>query len=322
MKRSEDLMLFNAKPYEHVYKGLFLFLAVYIGASLFASILTPPTYWLVEWVDKINPCRLTKYLLGKRVDIFYDRLRWAPIVVALPWVLKYCGLLSWRNLGIAFDKYSLKLAAKFWTAGLCIAALVYAVQTLFAGAKINAEAAVLNVVVSAVLGSVILGFLEEIVFRGLIMRCVYTAIGAVSAIVLSSLFFAYKHFKVPSSIWNHMPENGHAATWDSGFLTCYYDTVGIAYEFGLIEFASLFLFGSLLCMLYVRTRSLLAPISFHAGAIFCMMIFSKCFELGTNEYAFWLGTKWFSDGVLGLCVCSLFLLYTIFFMKDSGRSLR
>ena len=53
-----------------------------------------------------------------------------------------------------------------------------------------------------------------------------------------------------------------------------------------------------------------------------MMIFSKCFELGTNEYAFWLGTKWFSDGVLGLCVCSLFLLYTIFFMKDSGRSLR
>ena len=322
MKRSEDLMLFNAKPYEHVYKGLFLFLAVYIGASLFASILTPPTYWLVEWVDKINPCRLTKYLLGKRVDIFYDRLRWAPIVVALPWVLKYCGLLSWRNLGIAFDKYSLKLAAKFWSTGLCIAALVYAVQTLFAGAKINAEAAVLNVVVSAVLGSVILGFLEEIVFRGLIMRCVYTAIGAVSAIVLSSLFFAYKHFKVPSSIWNHMPENGHAATWDSGFLTCYYDTVGIAYEFEPIEFASLFLFGSLLCMLYVRTRSLLAPISFHAGAIFCMMIFSKCFELGTNEYAFWLGTKWFSDGVLGLCVCALFLLYTVFFMKDSGRSLR
>ena len=67
------------------------------------------------------------------------------------------------------------------------------------------------------------------------MRSFYTAIGPISAVVLSSLFFAYKHFKVPDCVWDKLPGGG-SATWDMGFFVAWYDTVGIAYEFGFARF--------------------------------------------------------------------------------------
>ena len=71
MKRSKDLMLFGANENQHIFKGLLLFLYVYIGASLFASIFTPLAFWLVEWVNANSPCQLTEYLMRKKITIYY-----------------------------------------------------------------------------------------------------------------------------------------------------------------------------------------------------------------------------------------------------------
>ena len=98
------MMLFGANETEHIFKGLALFVYVYVGASIFAAIFTPLSYWLTQWLNEIAPNELTAYLLRKRVAIFYDRLRWLPIVIFLPFLLKTCGLFSFKNLGIAFDK--------------------------------------------------------------------------------------------------------------------------------------------------------------------------------------------------------------------------
>ena len=301
MKREKDLMLFGASENEHVYKGLLLFLYVYFGASLFAAVTTPLAYWLTEWVNANYPCRLSEYLLTKRVDVFYDRLRWAPIVVALPFILKACGLLSWRNLGVSFDSRALKNFAKFWIFGFAAVAAIIAFQVYVAGASEKPDARIGSIIFGAVTGSIILGFLEEIVFRGFLMRGLYTAFGALSGMALSSLFFAYKHFKVPREIYNNLPDGGHTALWYSGFQSFYYDAVGISYSFKLIPFLSLFVFGMVLCMLYAKTKSLTSSIAFHAGAIFLMMIYSKAFSLKTQEYEFWIGNQWITNGCVGLC---------------------
>ena len=82
---------------------------------------------------------------------------------------------------------------------------------------------------------------------------------------MSSLFFAYKHFKVPDCVWDKLPGGG-SATWDMGFFVAWYDTVGIAYEFGFARFGGLFMFGAFLCLLYIRTKSLWPCVGFLGGA--------------------------------------------------------
>ncbi|MBE6413577.1 MAG: CPBP family intramembrane metalloprotease [Verrucomicrobiaceae bacterium] len=321
MKRSKDLMLFGADENQHIFKGLLLFLYVYIGASLFASIFTPLAFWLVEWVNTNSPCQLTEYLMRKKITIYYDRLRWLPIVISLPLILKACGLLSFKNLGIAFDKQSLKVFAKYWLFGAITVCSIFIIQAIFVGVSERDNIKIANIVFSAISGSLILGFLEEIVFRGLLMRNIYTAFGCISGIILSSLFFAYKHFKVPSEIWKVLPDNGLSAEWYSGFVVCYYDTIGIGYNFQLIPFLSLFVFGVVLCVFYIKTKSLQSSIAFHAGTVCLMMGFKKFFKLNSYENQFIFGNEWITNGCIGLGTLCLIFIISVLFIKSSKKSL-
>ena len=321
MKRSKDLMLFKADENEYVFKGLLLFLYVYIGASIFAAIFTPLVFWLVEWINTNWPCQLSEYLMRKRISVYYDRLRWIPIIISLPFILKECGLLSFKNLGISFDKHSLKIFGKFWLLGAIAVCSIFAVQILFVGATARDGLKIASILFAAISGSIILSFLEEIVFRGLLMRSIYTALGSISGIVLSSLFFAYKHFKVPKEIWKVLPDGGHSAEWYSGFVVCYYDTIGISYNFQLIPFLSLFVFGVLLCIFYIRTKTLLSSIAFHSGAVCLMMCFKKSFKLNSYDNQFIFGNEWITNGCVGLGALCLVLLISILFIKQSKKSL-
>ncbi len=314
-------MLFGADENQYVFKGLLLFIYVYIGASIFASIFTPLMYWLVEWVNANYPCDLSTYLIRKRISIFYDRLRWIPIVISLPFILKTCGLFSFKNLGIAFDRYSLNTFCKFWLYGAIAVCCIFAIQIVFIGVSIRDGIDVTNVIFSAISGSLILGFLEEIVFRGLLMRCIYTALGGISSIVLSSLFFAYKHFKVPNEIWSVLPNEGRSAEWYSGFVVCYYDTVGIGYNFNLIPFISLFVLGVVLCIFYMRTKTLMSSIAFHSGTVCIMMLYKDTFALKSKESQFVFGNEWITNGCVGLATLLIILIISIFFLRQSEKTL-
>ena len=73
LKREKEMMFFGLSAEEHSMRGVGLFLFIYLGATLVASILTPPVYWAVEWLHSVNPSETTTWLLGKRLDIFYRR---------------------------------------------------------------------------------------------------------------------------------------------------------------------------------------------------------------------------------------------------------
>ena len=100
LKREKEMMFFGLSAEEHSMRGVGLFLFIYLGATLVASILTPPVYWAVEWLHSVNPSETTTWLLGKRLDIFYDRIRWVPIIIGFPWMMKECGLFSLSNLSL------------------------------------------------------------------------------------------------------------------------------------------------------------------------------------------------------------------------------
>ncbi len=322
IKRDNDFMLFGASSTQHVFKGLMLFLSVYIGASLFASILTPPIFWAVEWLNANCHNDLWAYLDKKKVDVYYDRLRWLPIIISLPFIFKSCGLFSLKTLGVGFDKYSRSVFLKFFLLGGFATLFLVALQAIFLGMGIRENANFASACFTSLLGGLILGFLEEIVFRGLIMRCVYSAFGVVSAIVLSSLFFAYKHFKVPSSVVRNMLLNGgHSAEWDTGFLVCYHDAIGILSSFEIVQFLSLFFLAAILCVFYLKTKSLNSAIAFHSATVFVMLFSNKCFYLKDVSKFHLFGAGAITNGIACLVVMLLVFAFAVFVMKTSKRSM-
>ena len=170
----------------------------------------------------------------------------------------------------------------------------------------------------ALAGALVVAFLEEIIMRGLIMRSFYTAAGPITAIILSSLFFAYKHFKVPASIWSHLPGGG-SATWDMGFFVAWYDTVGIAYNFSFTQFAGLFMFGAFLCILYIKTKSLWPCIGFHGGLVFCLMMYRKVFDITQNGPRGILGGAGMTDGWLALGILTIMCAAALFWGGDRAE---
>ena len=131
LKREKEMMFFGLSAEEHSMRGVGLFLFIYLGATLVASILTPPVYWAVEWLHSVNPSETTTWLLGKRLDIFYDRIRWVPIIIGFPWMMKECGLFSLSNLGLRFDRHSLLSFIGFFAFGIALAAGIFGLQWAF-----------------------------------------------------------------------------------------------------------------------------------------------------------------------------------------------
>lgn len=317
LKREKEMMLFGLAPDRYSLKGVELFLFIYLGATLFAAILTPPAYWAVQWLDSVDPSETTKWLLGKRIDVYYDRLRWAPIILGFPWMMQKCGLFSFSNLGLRLNLKSLFNLCGFFILGIALAAAIFGLQWAFGVSSPDAtfdKSTLSSVALNAILGAFIVAFLEEIIMRGLIMRSFYTAMGTISGIVLSSLFFAYKHFKVPNSIWDKLP-NGGGSSWDMGFFVAWYDTIGIAYEFNFLQFAGLFMFGVFLCLLYIKRKSLWPCIGFHAGLVFCLMMYRKLFDVTREGPRNILGGAGMTDGWLALIVLTVLSAMLLF----SGR---
>jgi membrane protease YdiL (CAAX protease family) len=60
---------------------------------------------------------------------------------------------------------------------------------------------------------IIVSTIEEIIFRGLILRLFYTAtLYPWAALTLSAAFFAYTHFKIPTGEWTKVG----SIQWDTG----------------------------------------------------------------------------------------------------------
>ncbi len=323
-KREKEMMFFGLNADQKSYEGLRLFLFIYIGACLFAATLTAPTYWLVQYIDSINSTETTQWLLGKRIDIFYNRLCYAATIIALPYMMKRCGLFSIKNLGLTFDRFAAINFAKFFGIGLAISIVIFSLQYIFCDVTISpsfSSAKLLKILLNAILGGLVVGLLEEIIMRGLIMRAIYTAWGAIAGITLSSLFFAYKHFGVPKSIWHSLPGGSHNSFWDIGFIVAWFDTIGISANFKLIPFFSLTMFGAVLSLLYIRTKSLWPPIAFHAGIVFTMQSYRKIFQITDSEYTKYFGGSGMTNGYIALILLSIIFVLLCFWRpkKDENK---
>ncbi len=131
--------------------------------------------------------------------------------------------------------------------------------------------------------ALVVPFLEEPIFRGLILGVLLRSLPVWGAILGTSTIFSILHFlKAPD-------HTSTVVTWYSGF-------VSIANSFHqfndplllLAGFTTLFLLGWILADARVRTRSLWLPMGLHGGWIFANALFNR---LARREYEAlpWLG---------------------------------
>ncbi len=309
--RDGSFLLFDLEEKEYSWRGVWLLVLVYMGAIIFASIFGPLVYWAMQTWAESAPNQLNTYLADKDFLRYFDRLRWLPVILLLPWLLKRCRLFSLQKLGFgSIRKTAIGGPTLRWIAigaGLILIAAVG--QGMAMGLEIETALTALEAVqilLTAFASALLIGFIEEAVFRGMILRMFYTALKPIPSILLSSLFFASVHFKkIPEEIWNN---DSAMVTIGSGFYVGFWTLLSVVQTFELVRFLNLFLFGTILCLLFLRTGSLWPCAGFHGGVVFVRSLYDKWFNLGSqSSNSFW-GSGVILDGyfatILLLSLCS------------------
>ncbi|MCD4690966.1 CPBP family intramembrane metalloprotease [bacterium] len=93
----------------------------------------------------------------------------------------------------------------------------------------------------SLIGFIVVGIYEELMFRGYVLQRLNERTGRVAAIVISSFLFAVLHFANPGA--------------------------------GMLSLVNTWVIGALLCALYYRSRSLWVPIGFHFAWNFLLGMF-------------------------------------------------
>ncbi len=295
-------ILFNLDKFGYSWKGLKILLIWFFGSLFFAAILSPFAYGFVIWWHTNFPNDLNTYLTEKPFPQYFDRLRWLAALLAIPWMISQCRLLSSWKLGFISEYPWHRNFGRFLLIGFCGVALVVALHQLV-GASTFREGLTLGFVIEKILFSFLAAVLvalgEELVFRAVVLRMFYTAFIPVAGVLLSALFFAFLHFKMSANLWDPGTE---AAGVVDGLYVALWTVLGITQQFSLVTFLNLTLVGYILSVVFMRTRSLWASIGLHAGWVTLILSYSHIGETPSGNTSVWWGSHRIADGYLCLVV--------------------
>lgn len=296
--RDPAFLLQGTASNTYSWRGLLYLLTLLFASLLLAAILSPLVFrGISEWAATA-PNPLNTYLAEKSFPRYFDRLRWLAVLLALPWLIRRCGLWSWGALGLAPIGRAWGEFLRWAGLGFALLLVVVAVQfSLGTIHSINAMTGpeLIGLIFSALLSGLLVGFLEEIVFRGVVFRIFYTALRPIPAAVVSSLLFASLHFKrIPASLW---PEDS-PVTAMSGLEVAFWTIFSVAQTFDLQRFLTLFLVGFVLALVFVRKRSLWACWGMHAAWVWLLVVNPSLYQVSDTAGASFLGTQRLIDGWL------------------------
>lgn len=294
-RRDPAFLLFARRPDEYSAKGLWLLVALYFGSLLAAAIISPLAFRLVHHLDP----QADWYIASKPFPEYFDRARLLFVVLLFPYLFVKCQLASARRIGFhAFHP----AFARWFLYGIGMMAVVYGFQFAWGAIEPRQEwtaALQLKRCAAALAGAFLIGLIEETLFRGLVFRIFYTALRPVIAVLLSSAFFAYLHFKMPDIAMDHVAVE--AIGIDDGLAAAWKTLTAFTYGFDPLLFLNLTLVGVVLHQCFLLKGNLWSCIGLHAGWVFVILSLSKTF--GHTERANWFtGTERVANGLWVTCV--------------------
>ncbi len=289
------------------FKPLASLLMLFVVAPLLAALLSPwihmaihsRTPEVMQWVHESEAAGTHLFWADIADSVFtspFRRLNDRVVLVAILVLLVPAYRLSGLSGRAVFGIPKRKDWARLFGAGLIVAAasmlIVYMIG-LFAGVYRPGEVGgdVVSELLKIIIGMLLIGVIEEILFRGYILTAMRKSLGAAPAILLSSALFASVHFIKPAE-----PEITNQ--WYSGFLL-YSDLFAKAGDTFWPEVCTLFCMGTVLATLSHWTRSVYITIGLHAGWVWIMMLF-RLFTENQGRLVWLYGPgEWISKGWVG-----------------------
>lgn len=287
-------------------------LVVFAGGALLA----PWLYWLVQYLAETFP-----KLDGLAGSPFHRYVHRAFLVLALAglWpLLRALGAKSAADFGLVRTAGQWnKLLAGFALGFVSLA--VVAGVAVAGGARVWPESfeagKVAGKLLGAVMTAVVVGTLEEILFRGGIFGGLRRMLDWRFALLISSAIYALVHFFAPA-------RHEGQVLWTSGLALLVPMFSGFTDFQQLIPgFFNLTLAGALLAIAYQRTGNLFFSIGLHAGWIFWLKSYGVLTNSVPDANVWLFGTRKMTDGWLACIVLTLTLCILIrsrFVSKNSS----
>ncbi|HKL20254.1 MAG TPA: CPBP family intramembrane glutamic endopeptidase [Tichowtungia sp.] len=288
------------------FKPLISLLLIFIGAPLLAALVSPWVYMAIQsrapevlqWVQESEAAG-TNLLWADLADSVFDspyrrvndRCVLIAVLILLVPAYRMSGLKGRADFGIPKRNDWLRL----FGFGLIVAAasmLVTYLIGLFAGVYGPAEldGGLAGDLVKIIIGALLIGIIEEILFRGYILTALRRSLGPVAAVLLSSALFAVVHFIKPAE--------PATVGWTSGF-QLFGNLFAKAGDTFWPEVCTLFCMGTVLATLSHWTRSVYLAIGLHAGWVWIMMLF-RLFTENQGRLVWLYGPgEWISKGWIG-----------------------
>jgi membrane protease YdiL (CAAX protease family) len=264
-------------------KELGKILTYFVAVIVLGALLAPPLYWLGQAVARAG---VLTFLGETEFQKFFNRAALVAAIAGVWPAARWLRLGHWRELGLEPDPaWRRHLVAGFAAAALVVAvmAIAYISQDIYRWKRSNLP---WDSLPKLALSAVVVGLLEEGLFRGGMLGLFRRSMSPVAALLSVTSVFAAVHFLQPDESFTVA-----RVTWVSGFALVPH----LFHQFAepmtiLSSFTTIFVLGLVCGVVTIQTRSLWAAIGFHAGVVFVKMSFSK-FTKRDEACLPWVGEK-------------------------------
>ena len=313
MKRDSFFQLYDLKEDEYSYRGIWLIVVLYFGSLVFSAVVAPLVFRLVHLLDP----ETQSYIANKPFSDYFDRGRLLCLLILFPLLMRKANLLSWKRLGYLEGGWA--HFRKWFLIGVVMMSAVYLVDFAFGILEPRDDwtwGRQLEKIGLGLGGAILIGLLEETFFRGFVFRTFYTALKPIPAIIGSSLFFAYLHFKMADEVMEHIPPN--QIGFDDSLVAVWGTLTAFTTGFDALLFFNLFLVGVLLSLAFLYTKNLWTCVGLHAGWVVCIQSLFKTVNEVEGAHPFF-GTERVADGYLVTLFLIGFIWMFVGFMRNSSR---
>lgn len=243
-----------------------IFVAFYFSVIALAAIISPILFATTRYLANTYSISLLQHYVDKGFGKFFDRSRWVALAILLPVFLNIIKLKLSRDIGL--NRLSISKFIKIFFLGCIITSIIYYSLSYIYLFKSKEVILSQHIVASLkmLICALIIGIIEEIIFRGIILNAFARTFSLTVAILLSSIFFAYCHIGAGSC-----PQINTTFEYFDGIKCALWSLYGFTKNMSFMQLANLTTLGMTLSLLTVRYKSILAAISFHTSTVFIIM---------------------------------------------------
>jgi hypothetical protein len=276
-------------------------LLIYLAAiALGGALLAPCLAWLAQWAASQSPA--LSHLAGSPFHRFLARALLGVALIGLVPLLRNCGMLQWRALGLRNQRRPAPdILAGFLLGFASLAGVV--VIALLAGGRLlghpQSAAHLARGLFNAAVTAAIVAVIEEILFRGALFGILRKAMPWPAALIISSAIYSAAHF-IPN--------------YDLAGPIHWYSGLALLREMFqgdpplLPTFFTLFVAGACLALAYQRTGALYFSMGLHAGWIFWLFACKLLTQPAPVSNPLLWGTDKLIDGFAALILLALVFL--------------